>query len=111
MTKKLLKRRNLFQDYFLVFFDMNQETENVVSGIYKTMSRVYIPALQACKAWGDINPPNPRSEAIIRTYVSKIMLFNDYLASKFFRCSFCLLLHKEVVRYTYQQSCQSGDLR
>lgn len=61
---------------------MNQESENVVSGIYKTMNRVYIPALQNCKAWGDINPPNPRSEEIIKFYVSKIMLFIDYLASK-----------------------------
>lgn len=65
-------------------FDMNQETENAVSGIYNTMQRVYVPALQACKAWGDINPPNPRSVDIIKTYISKIMLFIDYLASKWF---------------------------
>lgn len=70
------------QEYFLVMFDMNQETENVVSGIYKTMNRVYVPALQACKAWGDLNPPNPNSLDIIKAYISKIMLFIDYLASK-----------------------------
>jgi hypothetical protein len=70
------------QDYYLVFFDMNPETDNVVSGIYKTMNHVYVPALSVCKAWGDINPPNPKSEDIIKTYVSKIMLFIDYLASK-----------------------------
>lgn len=61
---------------------MNQECENVVSGIFKTMKRVYIPALNVCKAWGDINPPNPRSTEIINTYISKIMLFSDYLESK-----------------------------
>lgn len=72
----------IFKDFFLVIFDMNQETENVVSGIYKTMKRVYVPALQACKAWGDLNPPNPKSEDIIKSYISKIMLFIDYLASK-----------------------------
>lgn len=72
----------LFQDYFLVMFDMNQETENVVSGIFKTLNLVYVPALQACKAWGDINPPNPNSVDIIKSYISKIMLFIDYLASK-----------------------------
>lgn len=64
---------------------MNQETENVVSGIFKTMNRVYVPALQVCKAWGDINPPNPRSQDIIKTYISKIMLFIDYLESKLFK--------------------------
>lgn len=63
---------------------MDQETENVVSAIFKTMKRVYVPALNACRAWGDVNPPNPRSEDIIKSYVSKIMLFIDYLASKIF---------------------------
>lgn len=62
---------------------MNQETENVVSAIYKTMSRVYIQALTVCKAWGDLNPPNPNSTDITKSYISKIMLFIDYLASKF----------------------------
>lgn len=61
---------------------MNQETENVVSGIFKTMDRVYIPAIKCCKAWGDLNPPKPNSEDIIKTYISKVMLFIDYLASK-----------------------------
>lgn len=61
---------------------MNQETGNVVSGIYKTMINVYVPALQACKAWGDLNPPNPRSADTIQMYISKIMLIVDYLASK-----------------------------
>ncbi|KAL0851104.1 hypothetical protein ABMA28_006975, partial [Loxostege sticticalis] len=80
IKNKLIDSKNVAEDYYLVFFDMNQESENVVSGIYKTMNRVYIPALQNCKAWGDINPPNPRSEEIIKFYVSKIMLFIDYLA-------------------------------
>ncbi|XP_060805314.1 dynein axonemal heavy chain 8 [Amyelois transitella] len=79
IKNKMIDTKNVADDYYLVFFDMNQETENVVSGIYKTISRVYIPALQVCKAWGDINPPNPRSADIIKSYISKIMLFVDYL--------------------------------
>ncbi|KOB75592.1 Dynein heavy chain 8, axonemal [Operophtera brumata] len=80
-------------DCFLVFIDMNQETENVVSGIYKTMQSVYIPALQACKAWGDINPPNPNSAAIISFYISRIMLFIDYLATSFIRSTLSQDIH------------------
>ncbi|XP_028156116.1 dynein heavy chain 8, axonemal [Ostrinia furnacalis] len=80
IKNKLIDSKNVAEDYYLVYFDMSQDTENVVSGIYNTMSRVYIPALQCCKAWGDINPPNPRSEDIIKSYISKIMLFIDYLA-------------------------------
>lgn len=60
---------------------MNPETDNVVSGICKTMQRVYIPSLKKCQAWGDINPPNPNSDEIIKKYISKIVLFVDYLAS------------------------------
>lgn len=82
----------LFQDYFFVVFDVNPETDNVVSAIYHTMTRVYIPALKVCKGWGDINPPNPNSATIIKTYESKIMLFVDYLASE---CSL-------VFKYVYQ---------
>lgn len=67
-----------------MIFDVNPESENVVSAIFKTMSRVYIPALLACKAWGDINPPNPKSVDIVKEYISKIMLFIDYLESKFY---------------------------
>lgn len=62
---------------------MDPETENVVSGVYKTMKRVYMPALHACKAWGDLNPPNPNSVNIIKTYVSKILLFIKYLESTY----------------------------
>lgn len=80
-------------------FDFNQETENVVSGIYKTMNLVYVPALKACKAWGDINPPNPNSVDIIKSYISKIMLFIDYLASKL------LSLH------SYSSHDRDGNLR
>ncbi|CAK1540075.1 unnamed protein product [Leptosia nina] len=79
IKNKAIDTKNVADDYYLVFFDMNQETENVVSGIYRTMKRVYVPALNMCKAWGDINPPNPRSAEIINTYISKIMLFSDYL--------------------------------
>lgn len=71
---------------------MNQETENVVSGIFKTMQRVYVPALQACQAWGDLNPPNPKSKDIIKSYISKIMLFIDYLASEFTKFYIILIL-------------------
>ncbi|XP_072937033.1 dynein axonemal heavy chain 8 [Epargyreus clarus] len=80
IKNKAIDTKNVADDYFLVLFDMNQETENVVSGIFKTLQRVYIPALQACKAWGDLNPPNPRSADTIKTYISKIMIFIDYLA-------------------------------
>lgn len=80
-TKRFLSF-NCFQDYYFVTFDVNPETDNVVSGIYKTMTRVYLPALKACQGWGDINPPNPNSDDIIKLYISKIMLFVDYLASK-----------------------------
>lgn len=65
-------------------FDINQETENVVSAVFKTLKDVYVPALETCKAWGDINPPNPKSADIIKEYISKIMLFIDYLESKLF---------------------------
>lgn len=61
--------------------DINQETENIVSGIFKAMMATYMPALKNCQAWGDINPPNPNSEAIIKYYISKMNLFVDYLAS------------------------------
>ncbi|KAJ8736205.1 hypothetical protein PYW08_006861 [Mythimna loreyi] len=77
---KAIDTRNVGDDYFFVLFDINQETDNVVSGICKTMQRVYIPALKMCRGWGDINPPNPNSSDIIRTYVSKFVLFVDYLA-------------------------------
>lgn len=70
---------------------MNQETENVVSGIFKTMKRVYIPALEACQAWGDLNPPNPNSKDIIKSYISKIMLFIDYLASELYLVYFIFI--------------------
>ncbi|XP_045484350.1 dynein axonemal heavy chain 8 [Pieris rapae] len=79
IKNKAIDTKNVADDYYLVFFDMNQESENVVSGIYRTMKRVYLPALNVCKAWGDLNPPNPRSSEIINTYISKIMLFTDYL--------------------------------
>ncbi|XP_045497912.1 dynein axonemal heavy chain 8 [Colias croceus] len=79
IKNKSIDTKNVAEDYYLVFFDMNQESENVVSGIYRTIKRVYIPALNVCKAWGDLNPPNPRSSDIIKTYISKIMLFSDYL--------------------------------
>ncbi|KOB72744.1 putative Ciliary dynein heavy chain [Operophtera brumata] len=71
-------------DYFLVFIDMNQETENVVSGIYKTMKSVYIPALQACQAWGDINPPNPNKTKTdldcCTRFKINLMLYEDELS-------------------------------
>ncbi|CAH0592601.1 unnamed protein product [Chrysodeixis includens] len=72
--------KNVADAYYYAQFDINQETANVVSAVYKTMHRVYVPALKACKAWGDINPPNPFSDEIIRRYILKIMLFVEYLA-------------------------------
>ncbi|CAH0727356.1 unnamed protein product, partial [Brenthis ino] len=80
IKNKAIDMKTVADDYYLVVFDMNQEKENVVSGIFKTMQRVYVPALQACQAWGDLNPPNPKSKDIIKSYISKIMLFIDYLA-------------------------------
>ncbi|XP_049886262.1 dynein axonemal heavy chain 8 [Pectinophora gossypiella] len=80
IKNKLIEAKNIAEDYFFVHFDVNQEKENVVSAAYKTLTKVYIPALMVCKAWGDINPPNPNSEEIIKFYISKIMLFIDYLA-------------------------------
>ncbi|CAG9137209.1 unnamed protein product [Plutella xylostella] len=74
-----IDQRNVADDYYMAFFDIDQETENVVSAVFKTMMNVYVPALQACKAWGDLNPPNPKSSDIIKEYISKIMLFIDYL--------------------------------
>ncbi|CAH1639832.1 unnamed protein product [Spodoptera littoralis] len=65
--------------YFYMLLDINQETENVVSSIFKIMKRVYIPALQACQGWGCLNPPNPKSQETIKSYISKIMMFVDYL--------------------------------
>lgn len=64
--------------------DVNPETENVVSAIYKIMSRTVVPALQVCSGWGDINPPNPRSETMIKYYISNVMLFMDYLESELY---------------------------
>ncbi|KAI8438603.1 hypothetical protein MSG28_011048 [Choristoneura fumiferana] len=80
IKNKAIDTKNVADDYYLVYLDIDQQTENIVSAIYKTMDRVYIPALKECKAWGDINPPNPKSQDIIKTYVSKVMLFIDYLA-------------------------------
>lgn len=68
-----------FQQYFYMLLDINQETENVVSSIYKIMKRAYIPALKACQGWGRLNPPNPKSEESIKSYISKIMMFVKYL--------------------------------
>ncbi|KAJ8736206.1 hypothetical protein PYW08_006862 [Mythimna loreyi] len=73
--------RNVADEYYFAQFDINQETDNVVSAVYKTMRRVYVPALQACRGWGSINPPNPNSNDIIKSYIAKIMLFVDYLAT------------------------------
>lgn len=67
-----------------MMFDVNPNTENVVSAIYKTLLNTLVPALKACSGWGDINPPNPKSESIIKHYLSQIMMFIDYLASEFF---------------------------
>lgn len=66
-----------------MMFDINPESENVVSAVYKTLMRTIVPALQACSGWGDINPPNPKSDAIIKYYRSKVMVFIHYLESKF----------------------------
>lgn len=70
------------------------------------MLKVYIPALKVCQAWGDLNPPNPNSADIIATYVSKIMLFIDYLASKRYHLyeplsAFENLLFKNKVKLIY----------
>lgn len=73
-----------FQDYYFMMFDLNPETENVVSAVYNTLSRTLIPALRVCSGWGDVNPPNPKSGNIIKYYISKVMLFMDYLASETF---------------------------
>ncbi|XP_075973556.1 dynein heavy chain 8, axonemal kl-3 [Anticarsia gemmatalis] len=80
LKNKAVDSKNVADDFFLVLFDVNQDTENIVSGIFRTMQSVYIPALNACRAWGDINPPNPKSQDTIKYYISKIMLFVDYLA-------------------------------
>lgn len=69
-----------------MMFDINPDTENVVSAVYKTLSRSIVPALESCSGWGDINPPNPKSETYIRYYKTKVMLFMDYLQSEFFIC-------------------------
>lgn len=67
-----------------MMFDINPDTENVVSAVYKTLSRSILPALLSCSGWGDINPPNPKSETYISYYKTKVMLFMDYLLSEFF---------------------------
>lgn len=72
-----------FQDYYEVLIDMKGPKDNIVSGIFNTMNRVYVPSLKECKAWGDLNPPNPRSQDMIAYYVSKIKLFVDYLESEY----------------------------
>ncbi|KPJ08753.1 Dynein heavy chain 8, axonemal [Papilio machaon] len=79
IKNKAIDVKNVADDYYLVYIDISSEKDNVVSGIYKTMVQVYIPALKECQAWGDLNPPNPRSGDIIPSYISKIMLFIDYL--------------------------------
>ncbi|KPI94920.1 Dynein heavy chain 8, axonemal [Papilio xuthus] len=79
IKNKAIDVKNVADDYYLVYIDISSEKDNVVSGIYKTMVQVYIPALKECQAWGDLNPPNPRSGDIIPAYISKIMLFIDYL--------------------------------
>ncbi|KAJ2947929.1 hypothetical protein O0L34_g9722 [Tuta absoluta] len=75
-----IEQKNVNEDYYYMVFNINQETENVVSAVHKSFNRVLISALKTCKAWGDLNPPNPRSEETIKFYISKIMLFLDYLA-------------------------------
>ncbi|XP_061708954.1 dynein axonemal heavy chain 8 [Cydia pomonella] len=80
IKNKLVDTKNVADDYYLVFIDMDQERENVVSGVFKMLTSAYVPALKACKAWGDINPPNPKSDDMIKTYLSRMNLFFDYLA-------------------------------
>ncbi|RVE46462.1 hypothetical protein evm_008872 [Chilo suppressalis] len=106
IKNKVIDMKNVAEDYYLVFFDMNPETENVVSGIFKTMREVYVPALKACKAWGDINPPNPRSEDIIKTYISKIMLFIDYLAKTKIDLDCCTKFKINLILYEEELSDQ-----
>lgn len=76
-----------------MMFNLDPETQNVVSAAYNTLMRTVIPALQVCTGWGDVNPPNPKSENIIKYYISKVLLFMDYLASEFFNVYY-LSLHK-----------------
>lgn len=66
----------------MTMIDMRKDTDNIVSGIYNTLERVFLASLEQCKGWGDLNPPNPKSEEIINFYISKIKLFIDYLASE-----------------------------
>ncbi|KAL4712627.1 hypothetical protein ACJJTC_007924 [Scirpophaga incertulas] len=106
IKNKAIDIKNVAEEYFLVYFNMNPETDNVVSGIYKTMSNIYAPALQVCKAWGDINPPNPRSDDIIRTYVSKIMLFFDYLAKTKIDLDCCTKFKVNMILYEEELSDQ-----
>lgn len=61
---------------------MDPDTQNVVSSIYNTLKKIYMPSLRVCKAWGDLNPPNPNSVDVIKSYISKMMLFVNYLQSK-----------------------------
>ncbi|XP_041975311.1 dynein axonemal heavy chain 8 [Aricia agestis] len=79
IKNKAIDNKNVADDYYLAIFDMNQKTGNVVSGIFNTFRDVYVPALKNCGAWGDLNPPNPKSRDVISAYISKIMLFIDYL--------------------------------
>ncbi|XP_026319438.1 dynein heavy chain 8, axonemal-like [Hyposmocoma kahamanoa] len=80
IKNKLVESKNIADDYFFMMFDINPETENVVSAVYNSLMRTIVPALQVCSGWGDVNPPNPKSENIIKYYISKVLLFMDYLA-------------------------------
>lgn len=82
-------------------FDINPETENIVSAVYNTLMRTIVPALRVCSGWGDVNPPNPKSADIINYYISKVMLFMDYLASEFFNLYYLSVYNLRVVKGTF----------
>ncbi|GBP33368.1 Dynein heavy chain 5, axonemal [Eumeta japonica] len=75
---KAIDMKNVADDFCLVFFDAS-DGKSIVAGIYDTLKRAYLPALAECKGWGDLNPPNPNSAELVKTYVSRIVLFVDYV--------------------------------
>ncbi|XP_052742928.1 dynein axonemal heavy chain 8 [Bicyclus anynana] len=106
IKNKAVDMKSVADDYFYVVFDVNQETENIVSGIFKTLQRVYVPAVKACQAWGDLNPPNPKSADIIKTYISRIMLFIDYLAKTKVDLDCCTKFKINLILYEEELSDQ-----
>ncbi|CAB3256562.1 unnamed protein product [Arctia plantaginis] len=110
IKNKVIDTKNVADDYFMTLIDMRKETDNIVSGLYKTLERIFLASLEQCKGWGDLNPPNPKSEEMIKYYISKIKLFIDYLAKTKIDLDCCTRFKINLALYE-EELCDSEKMK